>query len=44
MAGKDHIIAGSLLTKIQGNVSKVLPDTVKAELHGLLTKPESANK
>jgi short-subunit dehydrogenase len=44
MAGKDHIIAGSLKTKIQGNVSKVLPDTVNAELHRQLTEPGSAKK
>jgi short-subunit dehydrogenase len=44
MAGKDHIIAGSLSTKIQGNVSKVLPDIVSAEQHRQLTEPESANK
>ena len=44
MAGKDHIIVGSLKTKIQGNVSKVLPDTVNAELHRQLTEPGSAKK
>ncbi|WP_445240883.1 SDR family NAD(P)-dependent oxidoreductase [Microcoleus vaginatus] len=44
MAGKDDIIAGSLKTKILASVSKVLPDTVNAELHSQLTKPESANQ
>lgn len=44
MAGKDEIIAGSLITKVMASVGKVLPETVKAELHGQLTKPESANK
>ncbi|MDB9512359.1 SDR family NAD(P)-dependent oxidoreductase [Kamptonema animale CS-326] len=44
MAGKDDIIAGSLKTKMQGNVSKVLPDTVNAEQHRQLTEPGSANK
>ncbi|MBD2104673.1 SDR family oxidoreductase [Leptolyngbya sp. FACHB-261] len=39
MADKDAIIAGSLKTKIQGNVSKVLPDTVSAEQHRQLTEP-----
>jgi len=43
MAGKDNIIAGSLQTKILANASKVLPDTVNAELHSQLTKPGSAN-
>ncbi|GAA6619488.1 SDR family NAD(P)-dependent oxidoreductase [Scytonema sp. NUACC26] len=44
MAGKDDIIAGSLKTKIQGTVSKVLPDTVNAEQHRNLSEPGSANK
>ncbi|MBP5974453.1 SDR family NAD(P)-dependent oxidoreductase [Brasilonema sp. CT11] len=44
MAGKDEIIAGSLQTKILGTVSKILPDTVSAELHRTLTEPGSANK
>ncbi|MBE9226222.1 SDR family NAD(P)-dependent oxidoreductase [Phormidium sp. LEGE 05292] len=44
MAGKDAVIAGSLKTKIQGNVSKVLPDTVNAEQHRQLTEPGSAHK
>ncbi|MEH2339428.1 SDR family NAD(P)-dependent oxidoreductase [Nostoc sp.] len=43
MAGKDEIIAGSLKTKILGTVSKVLPDTVSAELHRKLSEPGSAN-
>ncbi|MGG6293353.1 SDR family NAD(P)-dependent oxidoreductase [Leptolyngbya sp. AN02str] len=41
MAGKDAIIAGSVKTKLQGNVSKILPDTVKAEQHRQLTEPGS---
>lgn len=44
MAGKDAVIAGSLMTKIQGKVSAVLPDTLNAELHRQLTEPGSANK
>jgi short-subunit dehydrogenase len=44
MAGKDDIVAGSLKTKIQGNISKVLPDTVNAEQHRQLSEPGSANK
>ncbi|NMG20998.1 SDR family NAD(P)-dependent oxidoreductase [Brasilonema bromeliae] len=44
MAGKDEIIAGSLKTKILGTVSKILPDTVTAELHSKLSEPGSANK
>lgn len=44
MAGKDEIIAGSLKTKILGTVSKILPDTVSAEVHRKLSEPGSANK
>ncbi len=44
MAGKDDVIAGSLQTKLQGAVSKVLPDTVNAELHRQLSEPGSADK
>lgn len=43
MAGKDAVIAGSPMTKLQGNVSKVLPDPVNAALHRQLTEPGSAN-
>jgi uncharacterized protein len=44
MAGKDSVVAGSPMTKLQGNVSKVLPDTLNAEQHRQLTEPGSANK
>jgi uncharacterized protein len=44
MAGKDSIVAGSLKTKLQGTVSKVLPDTVNAQQHRQLTEPGSGNK
>ncbi|MEG4172842.1 MULTISPECIES: hypothetical protein [unclassified Microcoleus] len=44
MAGKDNIIAGSIKTKIMASASKVLPDTVNAEMHRQLTEPGSANK
>lgn len=44
MKGKDDFVAGSLKTQIQGNVSKVLPETVSAEQHRKLSEPGSANK
>ncbi len=44
MAGKDHIIAGSLKTKIMGAASQILPDPLKAELHRQLSEPGSAHK
>jgi len=43
MAGKDSILAESLKTKVQGAVSKVLPDTATAELNRKLNEPGSAN-
>ncbi|MGF2034070.1 MAG: SDR family NAD(P)-dependent oxidoreductase [Nostoc sp. CmiVER01] len=43
MAGKDDLVAGSLKTKVQGNISKVLSDTVNAEQHRKLTEPGAAN-
>jgi len=43
MAGKDDVIAGSLQTKVQGNVAKVLPEPVKAEFHRKLTEPGSGS-
>lgn len=44
MAGKDHIIAGSPMTKIEGAVAKLLPDTIKAELHRKISEPGSPHK
>ena len=43
MEGKDSVIAGSVMTKIQGAVTQVLPDTLKAEQHRQLTEPGSGN-
>jgi uncharacterized protein len=44
MEGKDEIVAGSLKTKIQGNISKVLPTPLNAELHRKLTEPGSGDR
>jgi uncharacterized protein len=44
MAGKDDIIAGSWQTKLQGNISKVLPAPVSAVFHRQLTQPGSGKK
>jgi uncharacterized protein len=41
VAGKDKVIAGSLMTKIQGAVAEVLPDAVKTKMHRQLTEPGS---
>jgi short-subunit dehydrogenase len=39
MAGKDHIIAGSMKNKIQATAAKVLPETTKAKMQARLTEP-----
>ncbi len=44
MAGKDHVIAGSLTTKLQGTMAKVLPETLNAEQHRKLAEPGSADE
>ena len=44
MAGKDAVLAGSPMNKIQGAVSKILPDPMVAEQHRKLAEPGSANK
>lgn len=43
MSGKDSIIAGSLMTKLQGAV-KFVPETIAAEAHRQISEPGSANK
>lgn len=44
MAGKDSILAESLMTKVQGAIGSILPDTVTAEMNRKLNEPGSANK
>ena len=39
MAGKDHVVAGSLKNKVQVLGTSVLPDTAKAAIHAKLTEP-----
>jgi short-subunit dehydrogenase len=42
MAGKDHVVAGSLMNSVQAGMAKVLPETVTAAMQGRETKPGSA--
>jgi short-subunit dehydrogenase len=42
MAGKDHVVAGSLKTKLQAATVHPLPETVKAEFHRSMSEPGSA--
>ncbi|HZB96082.1 MAG TPA: SDR family NAD(P)-dependent oxidoreductase [Herpetosiphonaceae bacterium] len=44
MAGKDDVIPGSLKTKLQGAMAKVMPETLNAEQHRKLAEPGSANE
>ena len=44
MAGKDHVVAGSLMTKLQAASTNVLPSTANAEQHRKLSEPGSADK
>lgn len=41
MAGRDAVIAGSLMNKVQGNIAKVAPQKVAAKMHERMTKPNS---
>jgi short-subunit dehydrogenase len=40
MAGKDHVVAGSVKNKVQVIGAGVLPDTAKAAVHAKLTEPQ----
>ena len=42
MAGKDHVVAGSVKNKVQSTIAQVLPETTKAEIHWKLGEPGSA--
>jgi len=41
MAGDGKVVAGSLMTKAQGAMNAVLPDSVKAAAHRLMAKPDA---
>jgi short-subunit dehydrogenase len=42
MAGKDKVVAGSLLTKAQAAANSVLPDRLKSAAHAKMAEPGSA--
>jgi uncharacterized protein len=45
MAGEDKIIAGSFKNKVQAGIApRILPETVKAQLHRKQVEPGSARK
>ncbi len=44
MAGRQQVFAGSLKTKVQGLMSRVLPEATKARMHRKQTQPGTAHK
>lgn len=44
MAGKERVVSASRKTKLQGRASRVLPDSVKAEMHRRMAEPGSADE
>jgi hypothetical protein len=40
MAGKDHVVAGSVKNKAQVAGAKVMPEKARAAMHAAQTKPE----
>ncbi|MGM1061842.1 SDR family NAD(P)-dependent oxidoreductase [Saccharothrix sp. Mg75] len=42
MAGKDHVVAGSLRNKVQATAGRALPDPLKARTMRTMTEPGSA--
>jgi short-subunit dehydrogenase len=41
MAGRDHVVAGSVRNKVQAAMSKVMPEAAKARMQARMTEPES---
>jgi len=44
MAGKDHVVAGSLMVKAEAAAAKVMPDPAKAEMHRHMAEPGSGDR
>src|SRR3954469_306649 len=44
MAGKERVVSHSVTTKAQGRFSRLLPDSVKAEMHRRMARPGSAKE
>ena len=42
MEGRDHVIAGSMMNSIQGGITKIIPESMAANLHRQQTEPESS--
>jgi hypothetical protein len=44
MNGEDHVYSASMKTKIQGELSRFVPESVKAEQHRKMAEPKAVNK
>lgn len=44
MSGDERVVSHSLKTKLQGRGSRLMPDSVKAEMHRKMAEPGSAEK
>jgi short-subunit dehydrogenase len=44
LSGREKVVAGSALTRMQGQLAKAMPDRVKAAMQGLLSAPGTAAK
>lgn len=44
MKGTDHVFAGTVLDKLQGAMSRIMPETIKAAQHGRELRPGSAGE
>lgn len=44
MAGEEKVVAGSLMNKVQTVAGKVVPDSVKAEMHRRMAEPGTAEE
>jgi short-subunit dehydrogenase len=43
MKGDDHVVAGSVMNKVQAVTGKLIPDTQKAQMHRKMAEPGSAD-
>src|SRR4051812_25564211 len=41
MAGKERVVSASMKTKLQGRISRAMPDSAKAAMHASMAKPGS---
>ncbi len=44
MEGEDHVFSSSLKTKVQGELGKFVPESVKAEQHRKMAEPKAGKK